>query len=103
MTEAKKRPRTKHLKRYILTLDNHEFVGRVYDLEIVVYHFNSYEDLAKHDDCKYAYPNQTIVQIRAHSMCYLSVRFWPNSESNHKGTRTIAVNPLIADNRDITH
>jgi hypothetical protein len=43
------------LRRYVLPSDNHEFVGRIYDLSIVGLHFESYEELSKHSDCKYAY------------------------------------------------
>ncbi|TAL01548.1 MAG: hypothetical protein EPO08_09825 [Rhodospirillaceae bacterium] len=43
------------LKRFILPSDNHEFVGRIYDLSIVGLHFDTYDELAKHPDCKYAF------------------------------------------------
>lgn len=45
---------TKFLKQYVLPSDNHKFVGRIFDLSIVTMHFDSYDDLAKHADCKYA-------------------------------------------------
>jgi hypothetical protein len=48
-----RRSRSKFLVRYILSSDEHEFVGRIYDLSIVAYHFDSYEALAEHPDCKY--------------------------------------------------
>jgi len=42
------------LKRFILPSDDHWFVGRVYDLGIVGYHFETYEDASQHPDVKYA-------------------------------------------------
>lgn len=55
MKKTKKYPRTKYLKRHVLPSDDHEFIGRIYDLGIVVYNFDSYENLAKHEDCKYVF------------------------------------------------
>lgn len=49
-----KRARARFLKRFIISLDMHSFIGRVYDLSIVGMNFDSYEDLAQHPDCKYA-------------------------------------------------
>ena len=49
-----KRPSTRFLKRHILRSDAHSFVGRIYDLGIVTLNFDSYDELAKHEDCKYA-------------------------------------------------
>lgn len=48
------RQSTRFLKRYIVPSDNHSFVGRLYDLGIISLSFDSYEDLAKYADCKYA-------------------------------------------------
>lgn len=33
--------------------DNHCFIGRIFELSIVAYHFDSYEELAQYPDCKY--------------------------------------------------
>jgi hypothetical protein len=49
-----KRPRTKPLVRHILPPDKHRFVGRIYDLSIVAMNFDSYDEMAKHADVKYA-------------------------------------------------
>ena len=48
------RRHTRFLKRHIVTSDHHGFIGRVYDLGIVSLNFDSYDDLAKYPDCKYA-------------------------------------------------
>lgn len=55
MPPLERRPSTRFLKRYILPSDTHSFIGRVYDLSIVQYNFETYEDLASHPDCKYAF------------------------------------------------
>jgi hypothetical protein len=52
--EARKEKFTS-LTRHVLPSDDHEFVGRVSDLGIVQYHFETYEELAKYADCKYAF------------------------------------------------
>lgn len=51
----RQRPSTRFLKQFIIPSDTHHFVGRINDLSIVAYHFDNYEDLAKHLDCKYAF------------------------------------------------
>jgi hypothetical protein len=49
--EHPKRVRHQYYVRHILPSDSHEFVGRIYDLSIVEYHFDNYEELSKHSDC----------------------------------------------------
>ncbi|WDR06683.1 Cthe_2314 family HEPN domain-containing protein [Devosia rhodophyticola] len=49
-----KRARTKPLVRYVLPSDNHDFIGRVYDLSIVALNFDSFEEMAQYPDVKYA-------------------------------------------------
>ncbi|OJU06923.1 MAG: hypothetical protein BGN87_15920 [Rhizobiales bacterium 65-79] len=51
---ALRRPSTRFLKRYIMHSDHHGFIGRIYDLSIVGLNFESYEEVARHPDCKYA-------------------------------------------------
>ncbi len=71
---------TKFLKRYVLSSDNHEFVGRIYDLSIVAMHFNSYDDLAKHADCKYAYDVDYALSMltrRVESLNMVGGMLWP--------------------------
>jgi hypothetical protein len=75
-----KRPRAKPLVRRIVASDNHEFVGRVYDLSIVAYHFDSYEELARHPDCKYAFHvNHTLSSLtsRVESLNLVGDMLWP--------------------------
>lgn len=49
-----KRRQTRFLKKHTISSDNHDFVGRVFDLGIVSLSFDSYEQLAQFPDCKYA-------------------------------------------------
>lgn len=48
------RARSKPLNRHLISSDSHGFVGRIYDLSIIGLHFETYEELAQHADCKYA-------------------------------------------------
>ncbi|MEP3946146.1 hypothetical protein [Ascidiaceihabitans sp.] len=48
------RRRTAYLKELILPSDEHRFVGRIYDLSIVAYSFDTYEEMAQYPDCLYA-------------------------------------------------
>lgn len=76
------------LKQYVLPSDNHAFVGRVYDLSIVGMHFETYEDLAKHADCKYAFDiNDALSRLtrRVESLNMVGGMLWPaNMPSNFK-------------------
>lgn len=56
VSQSQKRPRARArpLIRYILPSDNHSFIGRIYDLSIVSLNFDSYEDMARYPDVKYA-------------------------------------------------
>jgi len=49
------RPSTRFLKRYLISSDDHEFIGRIYDLSIVELNFETYEELIKYPDCKYVF------------------------------------------------
>lgn len=76
-----KRPRAKPLIRHIVASDNHGFVSRVYDLSISAYHFDSYEELARHLDCKYAFHvNQTLSSLtrRVESLNLVGDMLWPD-------------------------
>lgn len=75
-----KRPRVKPLNRHVVASDNHEFVGRIFDLSIVVFHFDSYDDLARHPDCKYVFHvNQTVTSLtrRVESLNIAGDLLWP--------------------------
>lgn len=75
-----KRSRTKPLIRHIVVSDSHGFIGRVFDLSIVAYHFESYEELAHHPDCKYAFHvNLTLSSLthRVESLNLAGDMLWP--------------------------
>lgn len=68
------------LKRYILPSDNHHFVGRIYDLSIIEMHFESYEELSKHPDCKYAFDVNCVLSMltrRVESLNLVGSMLWP--------------------------
>jgi hypothetical protein len=74
------RARIKFLSRFIIPSDGHGFVGRIYDLSIVSYHFDSYDALAKHADCKYVYDVNfvlTVMTRRVESLNVTADMLWP--------------------------
>ncbi len=76
-----KRPRAKPLIRHIVASDSHGFVGRIFDLSIVVYHFDNYEELACHPDCKYVFHvNDTLSGLirRVESLNLVGDMLWPD-------------------------
>jgi len=77
---------TRFLKRYVLSSDNHKFVGRIYDLSIVGMHFATYEDLSKHADCKYVYDvNYALSMLtrRVESLNMVGSILWPTNMSEN--------------------
>lgn len=52
---VEKRKSTRFLKRYLIESDNHKFIGRVYDLSIISFHFETYEELINYDDARYVF------------------------------------------------
>ncbi len=80
MPPLERRPRTRFLKRYILPSDSHSFIGRVFDLGIVAYHFETYEELSRHADCKYAFDvNIALSSLtrRVESLNFVGSLLWP--------------------------
>jgi hypothetical protein len=80
--EKPPRARTSYLKRYILPSDGHSFIGRIYDLSIVSLHFDSYEAMAIHADCKYALEvNYDLSNLtrRVESLNLAGEMLWPKS------------------------
>lgn len=70
----------KFLKRYILPSDNHHFVGRIYDLSIIGVHFETYEELSKNADCKYAFDvnySLSMLTRRVESLNMVGGMIWP--------------------------
>lgn len=75
-----KRRRAKPLIRHIVASDDHKFVGRIYDLSILAYHFDSYEELALYPDCKYAFHvNHTLSGLtrRVETLNLAGNMLWP--------------------------
>lgn len=73
---------TRFLNQYVLPSDNHAFVGRIYDLSIVGMHFETYEDLAKHADCKYAFHINNALSMltrRVESLNMVGGMLWPTN------------------------
>lgn len=74
------RPRARPLVRNIVASDSHDFIGRVNSLIIVVYNFDSYEELARHPDCRYVFHVQHTLNIltrRVESLNLAGGMLWP--------------------------
>lgn len=86
--EKPKRVSATFLSRHILISGSHNFVSRVYDLGVISLHFDTYEDLAKYSDCKYAFDIgghvQTMVQ-RVESLNFAGDLLWPNPMPDNFG------------------
>ena len=67
--------------RYIVESDNHEFIGRVYDLGgMVGLSFNSYDEIAILPDCLYAFEVDgwlSSLTRRVESMNLVGDMLWP--------------------------
>jgi hypothetical protein len=50
----KPRRQIRFLKRHIVTSDGHDFIGRIFDLNVVGLNFSSYDEMTQYPDCKYA-------------------------------------------------
>jgi len=80
--ETARRPATKFLTRHTLVSDGHDFIGRVRDLSIVALNFETYELLARHPDCKYAFDVGDWVQTLARRVESLNLAgdlLWPEN------------------------
>lgn len=69
------------MKRYIIASDDHPFVGRLYDLGIVSLNFDSYDELAKFPDIKYAIDTLGRVEAlttRVESLNLAGDLLWPD-------------------------
>lgn len=51
--QTPKSSRPRFLRRYIVLSDHHHFVTRMYKLGMCSFHFDTYEELARHADCRY--------------------------------------------------
>jgi hypothetical protein len=83
LTVDPSRPRSssRFLKQFTLPSDEHPFVGRIYDLSIIGGHFDTYEELACHADCKYAFDvNEELSRLtrRVESLNLAGGLLWPD-------------------------
>lgn len=70
------------LKRFVLPSDNHKFVGRIYDLSIIGLYFDTYDELAKRADCKYAFRVSHFLSTltrRVESLNMVGDMLWPEN------------------------
>ncbi|WP_292516132.1 hypothetical protein [Mesorhizobium sp.] len=75
-----KRARSAPLARHILKSDHHAFIGRVYELSIVGMNFDSWDEVNKHPDCKYALEANEYVHAlasRVESLNLVGNLLWP--------------------------
>lgn len=75
-----KRVRSASLVRYILKSDYHPFIGRIYGLSIVNMNFDSWEEVNKHPDCKYALETNEYLHAlvaRVETLNLVGDLFWP--------------------------
>ena len=82
MTGDPSRPRSssRFLKQFTLPSDEHPFVGRIFDLSIIGEHFDTYEELASHADCKYAFDvneELSVLTRRVESLNLAGSLLWP--------------------------
>lgn len=76
-----KRVRSKPLVRHLIKSDHHAFVGRIYDLSIVGMNFDSWDEVAKYPDCKYALETSEYVSAltaRVESLNLVGDLMWPH-------------------------
>jgi hypothetical protein len=67
-------------KRYIVSSDNHPFVGRVFDLSIVGLNFDDYDEVDQYPDAKYAlHVNERtrLLMRRVDSLNHVGHLLWP--------------------------
>jgi hypothetical protein len=72
---------TRSLTRHVLPSDKHGFIGRIHELSIVAYHFDSYEALSEHPDCKYAFDTNEYASLlarRVESLNLAGDMLWPD-------------------------
>lgn len=66
-------------RRYVISSDNHKFVGRVYDLGIVGLSFDDYEDVEKYPDAKYTLRVNKRTSLRVESLNHVGDLLWPKT------------------------
>lgn len=68
------------LKRYVISSDRSEFVGRIYDLSVVGLHFASYDEMSVYPDAKYALEvneRTSLLARRVESLNHVGDLLWP--------------------------
>lgn len=68
------------LRRYVLPSDSHSFVARIYDLSIVSFNFESYDEVLKHHDAKYVLDVNDVLSTltqRVESLNMVGNMLWP--------------------------
>ncbi|HZS56608.1 MAG TPA: hypothetical protein VFA65_19540 [Bryobacteraceae bacterium] len=71
---------TKRPKRFIVSPDSHNFVGRIYDLSVVGMYFESYDEVIKYSDAKYVLgvnERTTLLARRVESLNHVGDLLWP--------------------------
>ncbi|MBV1918331.1 MAG: hypothetical protein KUG65_09770 [Sphingomonadaceae bacterium] len=71
---------SRFLKRFILSSDEHWFVGRIYELGIVGQRFSTYEEAAQYPDVKYALDVSyavTLLTRRVETLNVVGDMLWP--------------------------
>lgn len=67
-------------KRFIISSDEHKFVGRMYELSIVGLSFDSYDQAAKYPDAKYVLDvneRTSLLTRRVESLNHVGGLLWP--------------------------
>ncbi len=73
---------TRRPKRYVIASDNHEFVGRIYDLSIVGMYFDDYREVQKYPDATYVLAvneRTTLLATRVESLNHVGDLLWPKA------------------------
>ncbi|WP_439469573.1 hypothetical protein [Blastomonas fulva] len=76
-----KRARSNFYVRYVVSSADHPFVGRIYDLGIVQYKFDTYEEMLRHDDIRYlCNVSGTLINLadRIESLNLVGNLLWPD-------------------------
>jgi hypothetical protein len=82
-------------KQFVISADDHDFVGRIFDLGIVALHFNSYEAASSYPDVKYVldvYDRLALLFDRVESLNHVGSLLWPKSHTSIKSLPVSAYN-----------
>jgi hypothetical protein len=82
-------------KRFAISSDGHELVGRIFDQSIVGLHFDSYEAASSYPDVKYVLDvndRMTLLFDRVESLNHVGDLLWPKSRTSIKSLPVSAYN-----------